>query len=80
MSQHPYARLTPRGWEKLVSHMGSGAGVAGAAHQMGASCQAASRRLVRARHGEPMSNRSDRSATIARLTPPDIEERVHEAQ
>ena len=79
MSQHPNARLTPRRREKLVSRMGSGAGVAGAARQMGASRQAASRRLARARHGEPMSNRSDRSATIARLTPPDIEERVHEA-
>ena len=79
MSQHPNARLTPRRREKLVSRMGSGAGVAGAARQMGASRQAASRRLARARHGEPMSNRSDRSATIARLTPPDIEDRLHEA-
>lgn len=43
MSQHPNARLTPRGRETLVSRIRSGAGVAEAARQMGVSRQTASK-------------------------------------
>ena len=53
MSQHPNARLTPRGRETLVSRIESGVGVADAG-QMSVSRQTASKRLVRARRGEPM--------------------------
>ncbi len=59
MSQHPNARLTPRGRETLVSRIESGAGVAEAARQMGVSRQTASKWLARARRGEPMSDRGD---------------------
>ena len=47
MSQHPNARLTPKGRETLVSRVGSGLGVAEAARQMGVSRQAASKWLAR---------------------------------
>ena len=80
MTQHPNARLTPRGRETLVSRIGSGAGVAETARQMGVSRQTASKWLARARRGEPMSDRSSRPATLARLTPPDAEARVVEAR
>ena len=60
MSQHPNARLTPRGRETLVSRIESGAGVAEAARQMGVSRQTASKWLARARRGEPMSDRTSR--------------------
>lgn len=76
MSQHPNARLTPRGRETLVSRIGSGTGVAEAARQMGVSRQTAGKWLARARRGEPISDRSSRPATLARLTPPDVEEGV----
>lgn len=80
MSQHPNARLTPRGREALVSRIEAGAGVAEAARQMGVSRQTASKWLARARRGEPMSDRSCRPRRFARLTPPDAEARVREAR
>ena len=80
MSQHPNARLTPRGRETLVSRVESGASVSDAARQMGVSRQTASKWLSRARRGEPMSDRSSRPRRLARLTPPDAEERVLEAR
>lgn len=49
MSQHPNAKLTPKGRETLVSRIGSGLGVAEAARQMGVSRQTASKWLARAR-------------------------------
>ena len=80
MSQHPNARLTPRGRETLVSRIEAGAGVAEAARQMGVSRQTASKWLARARRGEPMSDRSSRPRRLARSTPPDAEERVRDAR
>lgn len=80
MSQHPNARLTPRGRETLVSRIEAGAGVAEAARQMGVSRQTASKWLARARRGEPMSDRSSRPRRLARLTPPDAEARVRDAR
>ena len=76
MSQHPNARLTPRGRETLVSRIRSGVGVAEAARQMGVSRQTASKWLARARRGEPMSDRTSRPRRLARSTPPEAEERV----
>lgn len=46
MSQHPNARLTPRGREMLVSRIRSSTSVAKAAHQMGVSRQTASKWLA----------------------------------
>ena len=80
MSQHPNARLTPKGRETLVSRVGSGLGVAEAARHMGVSSQTASKWLARARRGEPMSDRSSRPRRLARATPPDAEARVLEAR
>lgn len=80
MSQHPNARLTPRGREALVSRIESGAGVAETARQMGVSRQTASKWLARARRGEPMSDRPSRPRRLARLTPPGTEERVLDAR
>ena len=80
MSQHPNARLTPRGRETLVSRIGSGAGVAETARQMGVSRQTASKWLARARRGEPMSDRPGRPRALARRTPPEAEARVLEAR
>ena len=80
MSQHPNARLTPRGRETLVSRIGSGAGVAETARQMGVSRQTTSKRLARARRGEPMSDRPSRPRALARRTPPEAEARVLEAR
>ena len=80
MSQHPNARLTPRGRETLVSRVESGAGVADAARQMGVSRQTASKWLARARRCEPMSDRSSRPRRLARLTPPETEKRVLDAR
>ena len=70
MSQHPNAKLTPKGRETLVSRIGSGLGVAGAARQMGVSRQTASKWLARARRGEGLADRSSRPRRLARLTPP----------
>ncbi len=80
MSQHPNAKLTPRGRETLVSRIESGLDVAEAARQMGISRQTASKWLARARHGEPMSDGGCRPRRLARLTPPEVEERVCEAR
>lgn len=80
MSQHPNARLTPRGRETLVSRIEAGAGVAEAARQMGVSRQTASKWLARARRGEPMSDRPSRPRRLARLTPPETEARVRDAR
>lgn len=76
MSQHPNARLTPRGRETLVSRIEAGAGVAEAARQMGVSRQTASKWLARARRGEPMSDRTSRPRRLARSTPAEAEARV----
>lgn len=80
MSQHPNARLTPRGRETLVSRIKAGAGVAEAARQMGVSRQTTSKWLARARRGEPMSDRPSRPRRLARLTPPETEARVRDAR
>ena len=80
MSQHPNARLTPKGRETLVSRVTSGLGVAEAARRMGVSRQTASKWLARARRGEPMSDRSSRPRRLAGATPPEAEARVLEAR
>ena len=80
MSQHPNARLTPRGRETLVSRVEAGDGVAETARRMGVSRQTASKWVARARRGEAMGDRSSRPRTLARLTPPDVEEEVCEAR
>ena len=80
MRQHPNAKLTPRGRETLVSRIGSGVGVADAARQMGVSRQTACKWLRRSRGGEGLADRSSRPRRLARLTPPDVEERVVEAR
>ena len=80
MSQHPNARLTPRGRELLASRVAGGERVSAVARQMGVSRQTASKWLARARRGEPMSDRSSRPRRLARATPPDAEARVLEAR
>ena len=80
MEQHPNAKLTPKGRETLVSRIESGLGVAEAARQMGISRQTAGKWLRRSRSGEGLSDRSSRPRRLARLTPPDVEERVCEAR
>ena len=80
MPSHPNAKLTPRGRETLVSRIESGVGVADAARQMGVSRQTACKWLRRSRRGEGLADRSSRPRRLARLTPPDAEERVAEAR
>ena len=80
MSQHPNARLTPRGRETMVSRVEAGERVRDVARQMGVSRQTASKWLARARRGEPMSDRPSRPHRLARLTPPEAEGRVREAR
>ena len=80
MTQHPNARPAPRGRETMVSRIESGLGVAEAARQMGVSRQTASKRLRRGRSGEGLADRGSRPLRIARLTPPEAEERVREAR
>ena len=80
MEQHPNAKLTPKGRETLVSRIESGLGVAEAARQMGISRQTAGKWLRRSRSGEGLSDRSSRPRRLARLTPPEVEERVCEAR
>ncbi len=80
MSQHPNARLTPRGRETLVARVEAGERVSEVARQMGVSRQSASKWVGRARRGEPMSDRPSRPRRLARLTPPDVEDRVAEAR
>lgn len=43
MSQHPNAKLTPRGRETLVSRVAAGEGVSSVARQMGVNRQSASK-------------------------------------
>ena len=80
MSQHPNARLTPRGRELLCRRVAGGMRVSDAARQMGASRQTASKWLARARRGEPMSDRPSRPRRLARSTSPEAEARVVEAR
>ena len=80
MSQHPNARLTPRGRELLASRVAGGERVSAVARQMGVSRQTASKWLSRARRGEPLSDRSSRPRRLARSTPPEVEEAVCEAR
>ena len=80
MSQHPNARLTPRGRETLAARVAAGERVHDVARQMGVSRQTASKWLARARRGEPMSDRASRPRTLARLTPREDEDRVCEAR
>ena len=80
MSQHPNARLTPRGRELLCRRVAGGMRVSDAARQMGVSRQTASKWLARARRGEPMSDRPSRPRRLARSTSPEAEVRVVEAR
>ncbi|MDO4429191.1 MAG: integrase core domain-containing protein [Atopobiaceae bacterium] len=80
MSQHPNARPTPRGREPLCGRVAGGMRVSEAARQAGAGRQTASKRLARARRGEPMSDRPSRPRRPAGLTPPGAEARVLEAR
>ena len=70
MSQHPNAKLAPRGRETLVSRIEPGLGVAEVARQMGVSRQTASKWLWRSRAGEPMLDRSSRPRRLAKITLP----------
>lgn len=80
MSQHPNARLTPRGRGTLVSRVLGGGRVSDVARQVGVSRQTASKWLARARRGEPMADRPNRTRRIARATPPGDAARVLEAR
>ena len=80
MSQHPNARLTPKGRETLVSRVKAGLGVARTAREMGVSRQTAAKWLARAARGEPMSDRSSRPRRLARATPSEDVERVVRAR
>ena len=80
MSQHPNARLTPRGRALLCERVGGGMRVADAAAMAGVSRQTAHKWLARARRGEPMADRGCRPRRLARLTPPEAEDRVAEAR
>lgn len=60
MSQHPNARLTPWGRQRLVERIEAGEAVGEAARQMGVSRQTASKWVARARRGEPLSDRPSR--------------------
>lgn len=80
MSQHPNARLTPMGRELLCERVAGGMRVAEAAAMAGVSRQTAHKWLRRRRAGEPMSDRECRPLTLARLTPPEDEDRVAEAR
>ena len=57
MSQHPSARLTPRGRERMAERVEAGEPVAEVARQVGAGRQTASRWLGRRRRGEPTAGR-----------------------
>ncbi len=80
MSQHPNARLTPRGRQRLVERIEAGEAVGEAARQMGVSRQTAGKWVARARRGEPLSDRPSRPARLGRLTAPEDEARVVEAR
>ena len=76
MSQHPNARLTPRGRELLVDRVRSGATVAETSRMAGVSRQTGSKWRRRALGGEPLADRGCRPRRLARKTPPEVEERV----
>lgn len=80
MSQHPNARLTPRGRELLASRVSGGERVSAVARRMGVGRQTASKWLSRARRGEPLSDRPSRPRRPAGSTPPEVEEAVCEAR
>lgn len=80
MSQHPNARLTPWGRQRLVERIEAGEAVGEAARQMGVSRQTASKWVARARRGGPLSDRPSRPARLGRLTAPEDEARVVEAR
>ena len=80
MSQHPSARLTPKGRERMVERIEAGEPVSEVARQVGVSRRTAGKWLARARAGEPMADRPSRPRTLARLTPPDVEDGVCEAR
>lgn len=80
MSQHPNARLTPWGRQRLVERIEAGEAVGVAARQMGVSRQTAGKWVARARRGEPLSDRPSRPARLGRLTAPEDEARVVEAR
>ncbi len=80
MSQHPNAKLTPRGARDARLAHRVRLGVAEAARQMGVSRQTAGKWLRRSRSGEGLSDRSSRPRRLARATPPDVEDRVCEAR
>ena len=79
MSQHPSARLTPKGRERMVERIEAGEPVSEVARQVGVSRRTAGKWLARARAGEPMADRPSRPRTLAKLTPPDVEDGVCEA-
>ena len=80
MSQHPNARLTPRGRELLVGRIEAGMSVAEASRMAGVSRQAGHKWARRHREGEPMRDRGCRPHRLARLTPPEAEEAVVRAR
>ena len=67
MSQHPNARLTPRGRALICERVGGGMRVSDAAAMAGVSRQTAHKWLARARRGEPMADRSCRPRRLAGL-------------
>ena len=80
MSQHPNARLTPRGRVLICERVGGGMRVSDAAAMAGVSRQTAHKWLARARRGEPMADRGCRPRRLARLTPAEVEARVADAR
>ena len=80
MSQHPNARLTPRGRELLASRVAGGERVSAVARQMGVGRQTASKWLSRARRGEPARPARPVGQRLAGSTPPEVEEAVCEAR
>lgn len=67
MSQHPNARLTPRGRALLCERVGGGMRVSEAAAMGGVSRQTVSKWFARVRRGEPMADRGCRPRRLARL-------------
>ena len=80
MSQHPNARLTPRGRETMVARVLGGERVSDVARQMDVSRQTASKWVARRRRGEPVGDRPSRPRRLTRLTAPANRDRVLEAR
>ena len=80
MTQHPNARLTPRGRELLCRRVEAGEPIGSVARQMGVSRQTASKWRGRHLRGEGLEDRSSRPRRLARATPPGDEERVARAR